>query len=112
MERQSKSPTRIPPSAGPDRLPSATTVPINPRARPRSLGGKLAIIRAALFAISIEAPMDWRIRIPIRNEIFGDKPHKTEPRVKTKNPKEKTLLRPNKSANRPKTGSKLEIVNK
>ena len=112
MERQFKNPTRIPPRAGPVRLPSATTVPVNPRARPRSLGGKLAIIRAALFAISIEAPMAWRIRIPIRNQILPANPHKTEPSVNTRNPIEKTRLRPKRSANRPKTGNRLEIVNK
>ncbi len=46
----------MPPNAGPVREPRATTVPVRPNALPRSLGGKIDVIIAALLDINIAAP--------------------------------------------------------
>ena len=75
-----------PPSVGPVTMPMETMEPAIPRARPRSCGGNASVTRARPSARISAAPMPCSTRKPMSQPTDGDKPHNSEPTVKTTKP--------------------------
>ena len=71
---------------GPEINPALTTIAIVPSALPRSLEGKLAVMSAGPFAISIEAPTACTTRAPISKPREPAIPQSADPRVKMVKP--------------------------
>ena len=86
IDCQPNAPTSTPPIVGPRVVPVATTVPLIPSARPRSLPGKTALVIANPFDCNIAAPIAWPTRAAIRKVGVGARPQASEPRVKTPKP--------------------------
>ena len=84
--RQSDTARMTPPSDGPTVRPTATAIPINPRARPRSCAGKVCVMMAGPTENNMPAPNACTTRKATRAQMVQEKAHSSDPTVNTRNP--------------------------
>ena len=92
-------------------MPTDTTEPMMPSARPRSRAGKAAVTMAAPKAVIMAAPTPCAARKPISQPTPGDEPLSPEPTVKMITPLKYSALRPTISAQRPTPRIRQVMVN-
>ncbi len=80
---------------------SPATLPQTPRAAPRRLGGKIAMMIAMVCGSSSAAPKPCTTRAAISSVAFCDRPEAAEARVNTATPVMKSVRRPRRSPSRP-----------
>ena len=83
-----------PPASGPIASASAETPAQMPIARPRSRGGKVAVMIESVAGFISAAPTPWTARAPIRKEALGARPHASEASVKIARPTVNMRRRP------------------
>ena len=64
---------------GPETRPSETTLPIDPSAWPRILGGKTSVTIAGPIAIIAAAPKAWSTRAATRPDSPAERPQSADP---------------------------------
>ena len=73
-----------------------------PIARARSRASVMTLTTIAnATGLSIDAPIPWSTRAPIRTAAVGASAHATDPMAKTTRPQRNTLRRPSRSASAP-----------
>ena len=75
-----------PPSTGPTAVPTATTVPLMPSARPSSRRGKASVTMAPLLAIIKAPPMPATTRSTISSQTLSANPLANAITVNSANP--------------------------
>lgn len=100
-----------PPTMGPRAVEMPTTAPHTPTARARSTRPvKTVVMIDMATGFSMEPPMAWRKRAPIRISMVGAMLHSSDPAAKVSRPMRNTRLRPKRSAAAPESMSRLARV--
>ncbi len=75
-----------PPSTGPTRMATPAVAPHRAIALPREAAGKVRVMTAIVWGVSIEAPRPWTMRAATSPPMESVSPHHNEARVNTARP--------------------------
>ena len=102
MDSHGNAVTSMPPTVGPNIMPSETNVETMPSARPRCSVGNASVTMPMLLAMALAAPMPCTARAQMSTGSVVESPQSSEPRVKSATPSWNRRTLPRASPRRPK----------